>query len=86
MEEKNQSFSFKKEMSVETFVFPIIFLAFFGIFVYYMGLANALNTLKDATIADTLPAVRKNISDFVGEADQFDDITMLGFVYKGTAE
>ena len=49
-------------------------------------LANALNTLKDATIADTLPAVRKNISDFVGEADQFDDITMLGFVYKGTAE
>ena len=49
-------------------------------------LANALNTLKDATIADTLPAVRKNISDFVGEADQFDDITMLGFVYNGTAE
>ena len=47
MEEKNQSFSFKKEMSVETFVFPIIFLAFFGIFVYYMGLANALNTIMN---------------------------------------
>ncbi len=46
-------------------------------------LVNVLNTLKDATIADTLPAVRKNIADFVGEADQFDDITMLGFVYYG---
>lgn len=47
MEEKNTSFSFKKEMSVETFIFPIIFLAFFGIFVYYMGLANALNTIMN---------------------------------------
>lgn len=34
-------------MSTETFVFPIIFLAFFGIFVYYMGLANALNTIMN---------------------------------------
>ena len=49
-------------------------------------LANVLNTLKDATIAETLPAVRKNIADFVGEADQFDDITMLGFVYRGAEQ
>ena len=49
-------------------------------------LADVLNTLKDASIADTLPAVRKNISDFVGDADQFDDITMLGFIYRGPAE
>ena len=47
-------------------------------------LVNALNTLKEASIAETLPAVRKNIADFVGGADQFDDITMLGFVYRGT--
>ncbi len=46
-------------------------------------LSEVLNTLKDSSIADTLPAVRKNIADFVGEADQFDDITMLGFVYHG---
>ena len=49
-------------------------------------LADVLNPLKDASIADTLPAVRKNISDFVGDADQFDDITMLGFIYRGPAE
>lgn len=47
MNEKNTTVSFKKEMSTETFVFPIIFLAFFGIFVYYMGLANALNTIMN---------------------------------------
>ena len=47
-------------------------------------LADALNRLKEVSIADTLPAVRKDISDFVGEADQFDDITMLGFLYLGT--
>ena len=49
-------------------------------------LSEVLNTLKDSSIADTLPAVRKNIADFVGEADQFDDITMLGFVYHGPQE
>ena len=47
MDEKNTTVSFKKEMSTETFVFPIIFLVFFGIFVYYMGLANALNTIMN---------------------------------------
>ena len=47
MEEKNTPFSFKKEMSAETFLFPIIFLALFGVFVYYMGLANALNTIMN---------------------------------------
>ncbi len=46
-------------------------------------LSKIINTLKDASIADTLPAVRKDIADFVGDADQFDDITMLGLVYHG---
>lgn len=47
MDEKNTSFTFKKEMSAETFIFPIIFLAFFGLFVYHMGLANTLNTMMN---------------------------------------
>ena len=46
-------------------------------------LSNVLNTLRSSSIKETLPAVRKDIADFVGEADQFDDITMLGFVYYG---
>ena len=49
-------------------------------------LVDALNGLKEVSIAETLPAVRKNIADFVGEADQFDDITMLGIVYHGAGE
>ena len=49
-------------------------------------LVNVLNTLREASIADTLPAVRKNIADYVGDADQFDDITMIGFLFRGTDE
>ena len=49
-------------------------------------LVDTLNGLKEVSIAETLPAVRKNIADFVGEADQFDDITMLGIVYLGAGE
>ena len=49
-------------------------------------LVDTLNGLKEVSIAETLPAVRKNIADFVGEADQFDDITMLGIVYHGAGE
>lgn len=48
-------------------------------------LVDVLNRLKDAPMADLLPAVRQDISDFVGSADQFDDITMLGFHYRGGA-
>jgi serine phosphatase RsbU (regulator of sigma subunit) len=46
-------------------------------------LLEALNTAKDETMQDILPAVRRHIQNFVGEADQFDDITMLGLHYKG---
>ena len=38
------------------------------------------NMVMDAT--DLLPALKKNIDEFVGEAPQFDDITMLSFDYK----
>ena len=49
-------------------------------------LAAVLNTLKLEPSAKMLPAVRKDIADFVGEADQFDDITMLGFLYLGASK
>ena len=45
-----------------------------------------LNAVKAEPMDVVLPAVRKDISDFVGEEDQFDDITMLGFVYKGRVD
>ena len=46
-------------------------------------LLTMLNSVKLEPMDVVLPAVRKDITDFVGEEDQFDDITMLGFVYKG---
>ena len=46
-------------------------------------LLEALNSVKDASMRDILPVVRRHIQDFVGDADQFDDITMLGFCYRG---
>ena len=46
-------------------------------------LESVLNSVKDLDMKSTLPAVRKNIADFVGAADQFDDITMVGFAYFG---
>ena len=46
-------------------------------------LERALNAVKDETMAVTLPAVRRDIAAFVGDADQFDDITMIGFAYFG---
>ena len=46
-------------------------------------MVSALNTLKDVSMAELLPAVRKDITAFTGGADQFDDITMLGFAYFG---
>ncbi len=46
-------------------------------------MVSALNTLKDVSMAEMLPAVRKDITAFTGGADQFDDITMLGFAYFG---
>ena len=49
-------------------------------------LAEVLNSLKSNPMEEVLPAVRQNILDFVGDAEQFDDITMLGFHYIGAAE
>lgn len=44
---------------------------------------NALNRFKDAPMNGLLLAVKNDIDEFVGDADQFDDITMMGFKYLG---
>ena len=46
-------------------------------------LLDVLNKEKNSSMEETLPAVSRDINDFVGKADQFDDITMLGLIYKG---
>lgn len=43
----------------------------------------ALDKNVDKKMSDLLPAIKADIDSFVGEAPQFDDITMLGFEYKG---
>ncbi len=46
-------------------------------------MVKVLNAVKGERMRDVLPAVRKDIADFVGRAEQFDDITMLGLAYYG---
>ena len=42
-----------------------------------------LNTLKDVPQEQVLASMREDIRRFVGDAEQFDDITMLGVTYAG---
>ena len=49
-------------------------------------MCEALNTYKEASMEGLLRAVKSDIDDYVGEADQFDDITMIGFRYNGPQE
>ena len=44
---------------------------------------EVLNANGDAGAEELLPAVKDAIDEFVGDAPQFDDITMLAFKYKG---
>ena len=44
---------------------------------------EALNRNPDATAEELLKTVRESIDEFVGDAPQFDDITMLGLNYFG---
>ena len=46
-------------------------------------LVSKLNELREEPQKDTLEKVHHDIVKFVGEAEQFDDITMLGFTYIG---
>ena len=47
---------------------------------------EVLNHKKDRPMAEILPALRQDITDFVGSEDQFDDITMLGFTWFGQSD
>ncbi|MBR2466239.1 MAG: SpoIIE family protein phosphatase [Clostridia bacterium] len=49
-------------------------------------LGTILNKVKNGTPHDILPAVKKDIDEFVGKAPQFDDITMLCLEYKTKME
>ena len=44
---------------------------------------DALNENPNADPEQTLAIVRRHVDEFVGEAEQFDDLTMLCFTYKG---
>jgi len=44
-------------------------------------LQDALNNQGDSSIRELLISVKEQIDGFVGEAEQFDDITMLGIEY-----
>jgi serine phosphatase RsbU (regulator of sigma subunit) len=46
-------------------------------------IVDKLNTLRFATEKDTLYAVHEDIDTFVAGAEQFDDITMMGFTFWG---
>ena len=47
-------------------------------------LLDMLNREPDGRDAKgVLAAVRKSVADYAGDAEQFDDITMLGLIYKG---
>ena len=43
----------------------------------------ALNKGKDGSMTELLSGVKTDLDEFVGDAKQFDDITMLGFRYNG---
>ena len=49
-------------------------------------LGAILNSVKDGKPDEILPAVKADIDGFVGEAPQFDDITMLCLEYKAKME
>ena len=46
-------------------------------------LVESLNKCKDESPSDIISSVHSSIDEFVGEADQFDDLTMMCFKYKG---
>lgn len=49
-------------------------------------LVAALNKWRDLPIQEVAPAVRRDIEEFAGEAEQFDDITMLELIYSKKSE
>ncbi len=47
-------------------------------------LVAALNEVKDAKVDEILKHIKTSVDQFVGEAEQFDDLTMLCLEYKGS--
>ena len=47
-------------------------------------LLNVMQKTEEMSVKETLEAVRESIDDFVGEAEQFDDITTLAFDWTAT--
>ncbi|MBR1404898.1 MAG: serine/threonine-protein phosphatase [Treponema sp.] len=45
-------------------------------------LLEAMKTTENLSAPDVLKKVREKIDEFVGDAEQFDDITMLQFIWK----
>ncbi len=45
VQNQGSSLRFKKELGLETFLFPLFFFGVFALFAWKMGLANALNTM-----------------------------------------
>ena len=50
------------------------------------NMLGALNTAKRLSVKDIICAVREKVDEFVGDAPQFDDITMVCLEYKGKGE
>lgn len=46
-------------------------------------LREALNGMQEKTAQELVAGVRRSVADFAGEAEQFDDITMLAVTYTG---
>ena len=49
-------------------------------------MVDALNVYKEKTPQEILDGIRDSVNEFVGEAPQFDDLTMLCLEYKGAAD
>ena len=50
------------------------------------GMINALNKTADGSPEEVLSVVKTDVENFVGDAPQFDDLTMLCLEYKGYNE
>ena len=48
-----------------------------------LRMLDALNSTPDADPEGMLNSVKNAVNDFVQDAEQFDDLTMLGFEYRG---
>ena len=46
-------------------------------------MTKALNSCAEGSPHDILLGVRRAVDDFVGDAEQFDDLTMMCLEYKG---